>query len=153
MRPITFACRETLSLTPEEIAEQMLDVSQWLGFQGYGPIPGIQSAVFELRTPEIVGSRIRVTNRDGSSHVEDILEWQPSSRLQLHMHEFTPPLSRLATGFLETWEFQQTGSQTQVTRTFEMHPKSLAAKPVLWGLSFLLKRAISRHLREMKRQM
>ena len=72
-------------------------------------LPGIKAAEFEARTPEVVGTRIRVTNTDGSSHVEEIVEWEPDRRLRLRMGEFSPPLSRLATGFDETWEFERTG--------------------------------------------
>ena len=69
MKPITFACHETLPLAPEEIALQILDVAKCLDFRGYGPIPGIKSAEFETRTPNVVGSRIRVTNLDGATRV------------------------------------------------------------------------------------
>ena len=41
MKPITFSCKETLDLTPEEIAQQILDVNRWLDFKGFGPLPGI----------------------------------------------------------------------------------------------------------------
>ena len=67
MKSITFACKKTLPLAPEEIANQILDVEKWPEFQGYGPIPGIKTAEFEIRTANIVGSRIRVTNLDGST--------------------------------------------------------------------------------------
>lgn len=77
MKPITFSCKETLDLTPEDIARQILDVTKWLDFKEFGPLPGIRVAEFEVRTPVIVGSRIRVTNPDGSKHVEEIVEWQP----------------------------------------------------------------------------
>lgn len=66
MKPITFACHETLPLALEEIAEQILDVSKWPDFRGYRPIPGIKSAEFETRTPNVVGSRIRVAIDDES---------------------------------------------------------------------------------------
>ena len=72
MKPITFSCREMFSLAPDRIAEQILDLTKWLDFRGYGPIPGIKSAEFEARTPNVVGSRIRVTNLDGSTHVAGI---------------------------------------------------------------------------------
>jgi hypothetical protein len=149
MKPITFTCQETLSLAPEEIAAQILDVAQWQDFRGYGPIPGIKTAEFEARTPNIVGSRIRVTNLDGSSHVEEIVERQPDRRIQLHMGSFSAPLSRLATGFVETWDFERVGGKTKVIRSFELNAKSMLTKPVLWLISFLLKRAIARHMREM----
>lgn len=152
MRSIRFACKATLSLTPEEIAEQILDVTKWPDFQGYGPIPGIKTAEFEIRTANVVGSRIRVTNLDGSTHVEEIMLWRPEERIQLHMQNFSPPLSRLAAGFVETWEFQRVGNKTKVLRSFEMNAKSIAAWPVLWLISFVLKQAIDRHLLQIRSQ-
>lgn len=147
-RPIIFSCNATLPQKPEEIASQILDLSRWPEFNGYGPLPGIKQAEFETKTAEIIGTRIRVTNRDGSTHVEKIVEWEPTRRLRLHMHEFSPPVSRLATGFDETWEFERTGERTKVVRSFEMHPKSKLTRPLLWLISFLLKRAIARHLEQ-----
>jgi len=148
-RPIRFSCEATLPQKPEEIASQILDLSKWPEFNGYGPLPGIKQAEFEASIDDIVGTRIRVTNRDGSTHVEEIVEWEPTRRLRLHMHEFSPPVSRLATAFDETWDFERDGDQTKVIRSFEMHPKSLVTKPLLWSISFLLKRAIARHLEQM----
>jgi hypothetical protein len=149
-KPITFACEETLGMLPEQIAQQILDISRWSSFQGYGVLPGIKAACYEVRTPEVVGSRFRVTDSNGSSHVEEIVEWEPDRRIRLHMHEFSPPLSRLATGFEETWEFSRIGRQTRVVRFFELHPSCSAARPLLWLISILLKKAIARHLRQMR---
>lgn len=146
MKPVSFSCRATLPQAPEAIAAMILDVSQWPNFDGYGPLPGIASAEFEVRTPEVVGSRIRVVNRDGSKHFEEIAVWAPARRLQLVMKEFSPPLSRLAARFVETWDFERAGNVTNVVRTFEMHAASFATRPVLWLISFLLKRAVARHL-------
>jgi hypothetical protein len=150
LKPITFACQETLGMLPEQIARQILDISQWSSFQGYVVLPGISNAEFEIRTPEIVGSRVRVTNTDGSSHVEEIVEWEPDRRVRLNMREFSPPLSRLATGFEETWEFSRIGRGTRVVRSFELHATSRVTRPLLWVISILLKKAIARHLRQMR---
>ena len=149
MKPITFSCAETLGLTPEDIARQILDVANWPDFKGFGVIPGIKVAEFEVQTPGIVGSRIRVTNTDGSGHVEEIVEWQPDRRLQLHMKDFSAPLSRLATRFEEMWEFQRVGNATKVVRSFQLYGKSALTRPLLWVISFLLRKAIARHLRQM----
>jgi hypothetical protein len=146
MKPLTFSCEETLPLPPEDIARQILDLAKWPNFNGYGPIPGIKVAEFVVQTPGIVGSRIRVTNRDGSSHIEEIVEWQPDHRLRLHMQEFSPPLSRLATAFEETWEFERVGKETKVIRSFKLHAKSVLARPLLWTIAFFVKKAIARHL-------
>jgi hypothetical protein len=59
---MTFSCTEILPLAPEEIAGQILDLANWPGFTGYGPLPGIKAATFEARTPAVVGTCIRVTN-------------------------------------------------------------------------------------------
>ncbi len=150
MRPITFSCSETLDIPPERIAGQILDISRWSGFQGYGVLPGIKAAEFEVRTAEVVGTRIRVTDTGGSSHVEEIVEWEPDRRFGLRMGDFSPPLSVLATGFGETWEFRCIGQDTRVVRTFSLHPKSIITRPLLWLVSLLLKRGIARHLRQMR---
>src|SRR5436309_1353196 len=127
MKPIAFSCEETLSLAPEDIARQILDLSKWPDFHGYGPIPGIKMAVFDVQTPEVVGTRIRVTNLDGSSHVEEIVEWQPDRRVRLEFKKFSPPLSRLATKFEEIWDFERVEGQTRVSRSFLLHAKSILA--------------------------
>lgn len=150
MKAISFNCEDTLPLPPEDITRQILDLAKWPDFQGYGPLPGIKVAEFDVQTPNIVGSRIRVLNLDGSSHLEEIVEWQPESRIRLEMKEFSPPLSRLATGFEETWEFTRTSNGTHVVRSFRLHPKSLLGRLALRVISFFLKRAIARHLRQMR---
>jgi hypothetical protein len=80
MNPITFSCEETLPLAPEEIARQILDLTKWPDFHGFGPLPGIKAAAFDVQTPGIVGSRIRVTNQDGSIFPHRFLGGPPSSR-------------------------------------------------------------------------
>ncbi len=150
MKPITFSCEETLSMLPGRIAEQILDLTRWPDFRGYGVLPGIKAAEFEARTPEVVGTRIRVTNTDGSSHVEEVVEWEPDRRLRLRMGKFSPPLSRLATEFVETWEFGPAEGGTRVVRSFELYARSGPTRPLLGLISLLLRRAIARHLRQMR---
>jgi len=66
------------------------------------------------------------------------------------MSSFSWPLSRLAKSFDETWEFQRVGEKTNVVRSFELHAKSTFTRPILWLISFLLKKAINQQLRQMK---
>ncbi|MFO0887872.1 MAG: SRPBCC family protein [Isosphaeraceae bacterium] len=150
MRPITFSCEATLTAPPEVISNQILDLGLWSGFRGYGPLPGIRSAEFETRTPEVIGTRIRVTDTDGSTHTEEFVGWDPERQVQLRMADFTPPLSRLAVEFLETWEFAREGPDTRVVRSFALYPRSALTRPAVMLISILLKRAIVRHLRDMK---
>jgi hypothetical protein len=151
MKPISFSCADTLPLAPEEIAGQVLDLANWPDFTGYGVLPGIKSAEFERRTADFVGTRIRVANADGSTHVEEIVEWNPQRRLRLDMKDFSPPLSRLATAIEEAWEFERVAEGTRVVRSFNLHAKSFFTRPFLWMISRLLKRAIARHLEQMQR--
>lgn len=152
MKSVSFSCVATLTETPEEIAEQILDVSNWTDFQGYGPLPGIVSAEFEVRTPEVVGSRVRVRNSDGSSHIEEIVSWDPASKIELRMAEFSAPLSRLATGIDEIWSFTRRDETTVVERSFALHARSFWTRPMLVVISMLLRRAIDRHLLQMRRE-
>jgi hypothetical protein len=149
MNPITFSCEATLPHSPEAIAGQILDPTKWPDFHGYGPIPGIKAAEFAVRTPGIVGSRFTVTDEYGSSHIEEIVEWQPDHRVRLEMREFSAPLCWLATRFEETWAFQRLDGETRVTRSFQLYPRSALTKPLLGLVAFFLRRAIARNLREM----
>lgn len=153
MTPIVFTRQATLPIAPARFAEMILDVSRWPSFRGYGPIPGIALAAFEVRTPGFVGSRIRVVNKDGSRHVEEIIEWRPETKLRLRMGEFSPPLSRLADHFIETMDLEPVAAGTKVTRSFAMHATSASARVVLWVASFFLKRAVDRHFADIAKSL
>jgi hypothetical protein len=150
MKPIQFDCTATLRGAPAEIAKQILDLARWPDFTGFGPLPGIRSASFEVRTPGVVGTRIQVVNRDGSKHVEEIVVWDPSHAVQLRMSDFSMPVARLATHFDETWRFTPQGAMTHVVREFSLHPKCGRSKFMLWIVSKFLRRAVDRHFRRMQ---
>lgn len=150
MKPITFCCTDTLPFTGPQIAEQILDLNRWTDFKGYGPLPGIQAAEFDCRTTEVVGTRIRVTESGGSQHLEEIVDWSPDRRVQIDMYDFAPPLSYLATRFVEVWEFVPNGTSTEVLRSFALYPKSILTRPLLWLISKLLKQAIVQHLKQLR---
>ena len=148
--PVRIVCRATLPMPPEWIAEQILDLARWPEFEGYGPLPGIRMAEFEARTDDVVGTRIRVENTDGTRHVEEILTWQPTTCLRLRLADFSPPLSRIADHFIESWHFERTGDETRAVRSFELHARSALTRPLLVLIRPLLRRAIERHLSRIK---
>jgi hypothetical protein len=149
MKPITFACRRAIPQPAEAIADDIADMSRWPEFNGYAFLPGIERAEYETRTAEMVGSRIRVRNRDGSGHVEVITEWQPGRRITMRIGEFTPPLSRLASHFIEDWRFEAAAGGTGVTRSFDLYPARPLTRPFLWLISLFFRRAIDAHLADM----
>ena len=148
MRPIVFQCRQLIPRSTADICAEVADLDRWRTFDGYGILPGIASAVYESRAETMVGSRIRVHNRDGSNHVEEIYRWVPGQAIAMKFSDFSPPLSHLATHFTEEWHFEAQESATLVTRTFHLFPTRSTTRPVLWLISLLFRRAIARHLAE-----
>jgi hypothetical protein len=142
-------CRHETRLPAEAFFAKILDVETWPSFRGWGPIPGIRAARFRLRTPEGVGSRIEVENLDGSSHVEEVIEFRPGRGVVLRMSGFSPPLAALATHFVETWTLEPGPGGTHVTRSFELQARDWRGRLVLPLVALLLGRAAARHLREM----
>lgn len=149
MNPIGFQCHHIIARTGSEICSEIADTAHWGGFTGYGILPGIESAEYEKRTDDMVGSRIRVRNTDGSQHVEEITKWVPGREVGMKLHEFSPPLSHLATHITEEWDFQAQDHATLVTRTFHIFPRRAATRPIVWLISLFFRRAIARHLAAM----
>jgi hypothetical protein len=146
MKPWVVVCTRTSRLTGEEIGAQILRLENWPDFQGYGPLPGIAEAQFEIRTPDVVGTRIRVRNRDGSTHIEEIVEWQPAERITLEMKEFSWQMKLFSDRFVERWEFERSNGETAIRRSIELQHRSVFGWLVLAAISGLLKNAVDRHL-------
>ena len=146
MKPIEIEIHGHTQQSSQEICMALLDTARWPEFTGYSILPGIKSARFEVQTPNIVGSRIKVQNTDGSSHVEEIVEWDAANKVVLKFQEFEPPLKHLATHFLETWRFQKSASGTDVSRSMAMYPKGLLGWLLLLPISSLMKKAFEKNL-------
>lgn len=145
-RPVTFTCTQELAIPPEQMFAKVRDVSSWTTFDGYGLLPGIEHAEYEVETPQVAGSVIRLRNSDGSTHTETIVKWLPPERLVLRLGNFSRPLSLIATHFDETWTFYESGNGYSAERSFAMHPCCAAAKIALWPISLMMRRAVSIHL-------
>ncbi len=144
MKPIQIQVSGLTPQTPPEICQRFLDTERWSDFEGYAILPGIASARFEHRSPGLVGSRIRVLNRDGSSHVEEIIEWDPEQTIAMKFQEFSPPLRQLASHFVERWQFSQTAAGTQITRSMEFYPKHFLGWMMLQPIAQLMKKAFEK---------
>lgn len=141
-----------MGLSPNEIGAQILEIDNWASFRGYGPLPGIREARFRRRADTVVGTQIEVTNRDGSSHVEEIVHWLDTGGITLRMSEFSAPMSQFASHFVERWQFQALGEGFAVVRSFELHPTSRWGRLLLCLIAPLLRRAVDRHLDDMERR-
>lgn len=149
MKPIRFSCQQFIPLSPQEISNNIADMARWEEFTGYGVLPGIKEAKYGVRTEEMIGSRIQVQNTDGSSHVEEIYTWEPDKAIGMKLCDFSPPLNKIATHFLEDWAFESQSGGTQVQRSFQLFPVSIFTRPFLWIISLFFRKAIAHHLLEM----
>lgn len=148
MKPIEIKIVGHIRKSSPEICKEILDTERWSEFKGYSILPGIKSAQFEVKTPEIIGSRIKVQNNDGSSHVEEIIEWDVANRIALRFQEFNSPLNNLATHFIETWEFCNSPNGTEASRIMVMYPKGVFGRLILIPISKLMKKAFEENLRQ-----
>jgi hypothetical protein len=148
MKPVEISVAGHVRKSAEEMCLEILDTERWPEFKGYSILPGIKSAHFEVKTSEVIGSRIKVRNADGSTHVEEIIEWDVANRIALRFQEFDSPLRRLATHFIETWEFRKSATGTDATRFMRMYPKGLFARLILIPISGLMRKAFEAQLRQ-----
>jgi hypothetical protein len=149
MKPIEIKIIGHTQQSSQEICIEFLDTEHWSKFEGYSILPGIESARFETKTPGLVGSRIKVQNKDGSSHVEEIIEWDVVNKVTLRFQEFSPPLQHLATHFIETWEFRKSADGTEMSRSMRMFPKGIFGWLMLVPISQLMKKAFEKNALQM----
>jgi hypothetical protein len=149
MKPIEIKITGHSQMSSQEICLQFLNTERWSDFEGYSILPGIKSAVFEIKVPGWVGSRIKVKNTDGSSHVEEIIEWNAEHKMALRFQEFDSPLRYLATHFVEAWTFNKSAQGTEVTRAMSMYPKGILGWLVLLPISRLMKKAFEQNSAKM----
>ncbi len=152
---IQISCSIKSSLPAESIRKIFLAVENWSDFKGFGVVPGIHKAKYIIQTDGVVGSRIQVTNVDGSSHLEEIVDWRETSPdsffMTIKIQDFKGPLRRISTGILETWAITvgPSGQGTTVVRSFWINPLGLVASILLrFLIGPMLRIAIKKHLRE-----
>ena len=152
MKPIEIKITGHTTMSTQEICAQFLDTQRWSEFEGHSILPGVKNASFELKTPALVGSRIKVLNTDGSAHVEEIIQWDVENGIAVRFQEFQAPLKNIATHFIEAWEFQKTGTGTQVTRRMTMYPKGLPGWFMLAPISILMKKSFEKNMLQLSRK-
>jgi hypothetical protein len=152
MQPIEIKIHGFIPKTSIEICTLFQETERWSEFKGYSILPGVKSAAFISRTPQMLGSRIQVHNTDGTSHTEEIIEWDVQRRVVLRMQDFGAPLKHLATHFIETWEFSPVPGGTDATRAMRFYPTGLPGWLALLPISRLMKKAFEANLRESQGQ-
>lgn len=54
MQPILFSCQRTIPKSGTEIVSKIANMERWSEFGGYGPLPGIERAEYEIRTETMI---------------------------------------------------------------------------------------------------
>jgi len=150
MSPIKIEVNNFVNLSPVDICSRILDTNEWKNFEGYFFLPGIEKAEFEKRTDSLVGSRIKVTNKDGSTHIEEIIEWDENRKVAFRFQEFDSQLKKFTSHFIEEWYFTLSGSGTAISRIMIMYPKNNYGSILLKLISILMKKALKKNLEQLK---
>lgn len=149
---VSFTVTAGSALRPEQIMDEIFDITNWSGFTGWGPIPGIREAKMLERHDARVGTKFVVTNTDGSTHGETVIEYVPDRRLVMRIDDFSTPLDKFAECFLETWEFERRDHHTHIERKFDLHPKGPIANVILRLVGFGLRKAVQEHTQALAMQ-
>ena len=149
MNPIKIEVNSLVDLSPKEICSIILDTSQWKKFEGYSILPGIKKAEFEKRTDTVLGSRIKVYNTDGSTHIEEIIDWDVNKKVVLKFQEFNSPLKYFASHFIEGWNFVASAHRTEIRRIVKIYPKNIFGFILLRPISLLMKKALVKNLEQL----
>jgi hypothetical protein len=113
----TFYVEETHNSPPRVLAERLLNPRRSRRFGRQAVAPGVAAAEFEQRTADVVGSRIRVTRKDGSSYIEEIVEWEPDKHVAMEVKDFSESMASAGYRFKESWDFERIGDKTKVCRS------------------------------------
>jgi hypothetical protein len=108
-------------------------------------VPGIIEATLPDGWPLRVGSRIRVQNSDGNVHHEVVTQFVPGRRYAVRM-EVARPASFVLASIEEQVDLHAAGDGAEITRRFELRPRSWLTWPIAWLICHLfLKRAVIAH--------
>ena len=141
----SFETRSLTPRTPEETFALIRDLSRWPLFRGWGPLPGIREATLPDGGQVTLGSRIRVTNTDGSVHHETVVALEPARLYTVRM-ELSRPASWIIGGIVETVSLAPVPEGTRLVRRFSVTARSVFTAPLAWLITrVFLRRAVLRH--------
>jgi hypothetical protein len=141
----SFQTRNDVAIRPGLAFAHIVDLDAWPQFPGFGPVPGIVDAKLVNGATVGPGSRIRVTNTDGSVHHEVMKRFEVGRHVTIEM-ELTPPAAYVMAGIDERVDVEAHGAGTRITRRFTVRPRWFFLAPVAWVIAHVfLRRAVGRH--------
>jgi hypothetical protein len=147
---VTVRERAFIPVRPEILLDFIASDEGFLSFPGFGPIPPIKSIAFEKGHARQVGSVLRVTNGDGSTHRETITGYEPGRLFAVRVDELSSVFGKLVAFGDERYELQPEGEGTALFRIFAFEPRSPLALPLVIPIvQGLMRGAMRRHHRGM----
>lgn len=128
------------------ICDEFLDPSTWNSFRGNLVVPGITRATRQEPLDGAgIGMVFDVWNTDGTTHREEVIDYEHGRCIAMRMTAFPAPLRFLVREIGEEWQF----SAAAVTRSFRLTPSGpLAILPLLLIRPFL-RSAVLAHTRRL----
>ncbi len=144
MRAVTLRVESTIFAAPDVVWAELTAIENMTSFVGFGPIPGIKSAAWLSGDGASLGAVRRVTNRDGSTHKEAIVEFEPGRCVEDRIYDFDSPVRFLLKEIRDRFVLASAGAGTRLERRVIFVAKGPWAWPATRLLSALFRRAAER---------
>lgn len=122
--------RAWVSVSPEVLFEHITSEEGFLGFEGWGFIPGLASVVVESGSLREVGSMTRVVNADGSTHRERVRVVDPPREYGIRIFELSSAFRFLVEHVDETWRLRPERGGTAIEREFTFTLRTVLSAPL-----------------------
>ncbi len=139
--------------TREEVFDFTNAVENMTSFVGFGPIPGIVSARWLEGGGPAPGARREVTKSDGTTHLEEMVTYEPPGRHCARITGLAAPFAWLVREIRDDFWLVADAGGTRVDRIFRAELTVPLAWPAVMLLRPLLREAVRRDLRGVKRRM
>ena len=137
---------------PDRVWALLLDIQQMEMFVGWGPIPGIVDAK-RIQGTGSPGSVRAISNRDGSTHKEEVMELVQLKHYEDRIFDLTSPLRLMVHDVRDRFALEADGAGTRLNRTFTFELSSVLWWPAAMLIRSAMGVAVTRHHAEIARRL
>jgi hypothetical protein len=120
------------SLPVEQAFDQVLALPlEQLFNRRHGPIPAVRGTDRAQPTWDAVGNVRTIRLADGGSLHEELVRVERPHAFGYRLTDIRGPMKPLAAHIDGLWTFDPAGVGTQITWSWEIHPRSVLSRPVL----------------------
>ena len=153
-KPLVVDQSRTIPLGQEDVFRDMVPMPlPELFRRWYGPIPPIKEVRGQTGDWDSVGQSRTVVLVGGGSMLEQLTQFDPPHSFGYTLSDIMGPLSPLVGRVDGVWDFEPTGSGTNVTWRWTIHPRSGLTAPLLPVFGKLWKGYARQSLEELSKQL